>query len=87
MTYKEKFDQYSSRTDWLKRAKVIFLYHQARKKLNYKHRIDQTSSYFSVSPGYVSLSITIVNHYNEIKNCKSRDQAIKFIKLNHLGID
>lgn len=66
---------FSNTTDWKKKAAIITLYH-----IEFDSTIRATALFFSVSIGYVSEALKLIDHYDTIKHCEFRKDALERIK-------
>lgn len=79
MTFKEAFHKSNN---WQRKIVLISLYHNRCLALNSDWNLSDTAKYFEISIALVSENLKLNSHYDEIKDCKSRNEAI--IKLrNH----
>ena len=78
MTYKESFN---NTIDWKRKVLLVTLYHG---KQVHKHKdwtTTKTAEYFSVSRTFISESLSIAKHIDDVSDCTSRIMALRKLEL------
>lgn len=73
-------DAYRNTTDWKRRTYLVSMYHNSRLAHSKEWRLTDTAQYFQASIGAISEALNLNEHWDEIKDCKSRNQALEKIK-------
>lgn len=73
LTFKEK---YELSIDWKDRIWIVELYHLKQKIADKHHRLIDTANYFNRSKAWASENMYLAKHMDEIRYCKSRDEAL-----------
>lgn len=77
MTYKDKFNNCEA---WHQRATILNLYHVLMCVRDKNWKLADTARYFDKSIGYVSESISLANHIELVRECKTRKEALERIR-------
>lgn len=77
MTFRES---YSLAKSWQRRVTLISLYHNAKLSRNKEWKLTDSANYFNCSIGLISESLTLSQNWDKIKECKSRNSAMKALK-------
>lgn len=65
---------------WQRRVALISFYHNMRLAKNRKWKLIDSAKYFKVSIGLISESLLLSENWDEIKECQSRNEALKRIR-------
>lgn len=77
MTFTEAF--HSART-WQRKVVLVSLFHNARLMKNKHWTLTNSAKYFNVSIGLISENLKLSELFEEVKHCKSRNEALKRLK-------
>lgn len=77
MKFKQAFDEAKT---WQRRVVLISFYHNAKRIKNKKWKLIDSASYFGVSIGQISESLSLASKYDDVKDCKSKNEALRRIK-------
>lgn len=77
MTFKSAYEKAST---WQRRITIISLYHNARKAKDKNWKLTDSANYFGLSIGLISESINLSEHWDVVKDCGSRNEALKRIR-------
>jgi hypothetical protein len=77
MTFQEA---YLRTDDWKRKVYIISMYHNSRRHHNKEWKLTDTASYFTTSVGTISEALTLNEHWDLVKNCKSKNEALKKLK-------
>src|SRR6185295_2819939 len=67
---------YHDTQDWKRRVYLIFMYHSTRKYQSKDWRVTDSANYFQIPISAVSEALTLNEHWEIVKNCKSKNEAI-----------
>jgi len=81
MTFKEAFNKAET---WQKKIVLISLYHNRCLAKHHTWHISDTAKYFECSIALISENLKLNNHYDDVKDCKSRNEALIKLRNNHL---
>lgn len=65
---------------WLEKCILILMFHAERQVRNYKWRVSDSADELRLSIGFVSQSLTIAKHKEQVKDCKTREEAIRMLR-------
>jgi hypothetical protein len=74
------FNAYQEATDWKRRVNLISFYHYIMLSRNKNWKLTDSAHYFGLSMGLISESLNLSEHWELVKECKSRNEALKRIK-------
>lgn len=77
MTCKEAFHKTS---DWKRRINLISYFHHARLAKNKNWKLTDSAKYFGCSIGLISESLNLSKHFDRVKQCHSRSEALRKMK-------
>lgn len=82
MTFKERYDESEA---WQRKVHIITTFHFLMKALNNsnnkrKWTLNLTADYFDISIGTVSESLLLMRNLKEVRECKTRKEALFMIK-------
>ncbi len=84
MTFNQAFH---TTDDWKHRAYLIATFHNMQLYYNKDWKLINSANYFEISIGSISEFLTINAHWDEIKNCQSKNAALKRIKQNGTSME
>jgi hypothetical protein len=79
MTFREA---YKNSSDWKRRINLISLYHYTRVHKSKDWKLTDSANYFGVSIGLISESLNLCKNWDVIRECNSRNEALKKVKSN-----
>jgi len=77
MTLKEA---YLKEEIWHRKIIIVSLYHNAQLLKMGSQNLIETAKYFEISIGLVSENLMLNKHYEEIKDCKSRNEGLQKLR-------
>ena len=67
-------------TSWKRKVALVSLFHNARLSKNKHWKLINSANYFNVSIGLISENLKLSKNWDEIKECKSRNEALILLK-------
>ena len=77
---KKFHEKYKETKSWLVKVKIVSIYHSLKKLQMPDWKVSGTAKYFSISIGNASENIWLSKHIPLIKDCKSRNAALKLLR-------
>jgi hypothetical protein len=79
MTFHEAYERSNS---WKRKIVLVSIFHKTRLNKDHRWTVKQTAKYFKISVGLCSENLNLSLMWDTIKECDSRNAALKKIKKN-----
>jgi len=68
--------KYQTSRRWQNKCRIIALYHHTQRLKHRRWGIRATALYFGLGKSMVANAIRLSEHYDEVKDCKTRNEAM-----------